>query len=139
MTRPTRRTVLTASISLPMAASAQPITAASPDADLIRFCAEHVVNMDAFNRDRSDLDAEDNPLWAAYERTRDAIHEARPQTIEGMLAKARAAKVEALMPDGRENPSNCPAETWAWDLLNDLLRLNSSLASSSQEQPHVKL
>jgi hypothetical protein len=128
MARMTRRLVLAAGISLPVSASAQPIAATSPDADLIRFCAEHVVNMDAFNRDSSDLDAEDNPLWVAYERTRDAIHEARPQTVEGMLAEARAAKSEALMPDGRENPSNSPAETWAWDLLNDLLRLNGGQA-----------
>jgi hypothetical protein len=40
-----------------------------------------------------------------------------------MVAKARAAKAEARNSNGTESPSNCPAENWAWDLVNDLLRL----------------
>jgi hypothetical protein len=98
--------------------------AAGADADLIRLCAEHAANMDAYNRDCSDLEPEDNALWAAYERTRDAISKAVPQTVEGMMAKARAAKAEAREPTGGENPQGCPAADWAWDLVNDLLRLN---------------
>ena len=92
-----------------------------PDAELIRLCAQHVVNMDAYNHDAGDLDAEDCPLWLAYASTRDAISNARPQTMDGFLAKARAAKAEARTPGGEENPENCPAARWAWDLVNDLL------------------
>ncbi len=92
-----------------------------PDAVLIRLCAQHVVNMDAYNHDAGDLDAEDCPLWLAYASTRDAISTARPQTMDGFLAKARAAKAEARTPGGEENPENCPAARWAWDLVNDLL------------------
>jgi hypothetical protein len=91
------------------------------DADLIRICAEHVVNMDAYNRSGAQLPLDDDPLWLAYERTRDAIHGAKPKTIEGMLAKARAAKAEARGLDGSENPECTPAAYWAWDLVNDLL------------------
>ena len=66
------------------------------------------------------MDAKHNPLWAAYEQTRDAIHEAEPQSIQGMLAKARAAKIEA---GPRDDPDDGVAIRWAWDLVNDLLRL----------------
>ncbi len=41
-----------------------------------------------------------------------------------MLAKARAAKLEATMPDGDEEPAGTIAEAWAWDLVNDLLRIS---------------
>jgi hypothetical protein len=74
----------------------------------------------------SDLEADDNPLWHAYERTREAIIDAEPQTVAGMVAKARAAKVEALQPDGQEVPADCVAATWAWDIVNDLIRLNDA-------------
>jgi len=100
----------------------------NPDAELIRLCEEHVVNINAYNEDPSDLDAEDNPLWHAYERTRDAIGEAKPQTFKGMLAKARAAKAEALNLDGSEKPEHTQAAYWAWDLVNDLVRLNGGAA-----------
>lgn len=58
----------------------------------------------------------------AYQRTRNAIADAEPQTIEGMLAKARAAKGEATDQAGVERPESGPAAGWAWDLVNDLLR-----------------
>lgn len=96
----------------------------NPDADLVRLCAEHVVNLRAYNSDRSDLDEDQNPLWRAYEATRDAIDAARPQSLVGMVAKAHAAKVEALEVDGAERPAHCPAADWAWDLVGDLLRLH---------------
>jgi len=101
----------------------RPSIAASPDAELIRLCAEHIANMAAYNADGGNLEPEDDPLWHAYERTREAISAARPQTVEGMLAKAQAAEAEARTPDGGENPENCPAADWAWDLMHDFLRL----------------
>lgn len=123
MSRSTRRRVLGgfAALTLPTVpalAGTAPIT--SPDAELIRICTAHPAVIDALNHGPEEFEQE---LWRAYERSRDAIHAARPVTLEGMAAKARVAKVEALNPDGTESPSCCPAETWAWDLVNDLLRL----------------
>jgi hypothetical protein len=70
---------------------------------------------------------EDCPRWLDYERSRDAIHAVVPVTLAGMVAKARAAKIEARNVNGTENPEGSPAETWAWDLVNDLLRLEGTL------------
>ncbi len=97
------------------------LTCLHPDAGLVAVCAEHAINHAAYNRDGGRRELDDDPLWAAYARTRDAITDAVPHTLAGMLAKARAAKAEATHPDGTENPDNCPAARWAWDLVNDLL------------------
>ncbi|HVE22832.1 MAG TPA: hypothetical protein VNC39_12730 [Acidocella sp.] len=95
-----------------------------PDAALIALCAEHIANFHAYNDQASpDSKFEKDPLWHAYERTRDAICDAEPQTFAGMLAKARAAKVEATDLDGVVRPDGYSA-AWAWDLLNDLIRIN---------------
>jgi hypothetical protein len=92
----------------------------NPDAALIALCAEHIVNRATFN---SGIEPNgDGPYWDAYCRTYNAICEAKPQTILGVLAKARAAKDEAQEPDGTEEPHGVPNE-WAWDLVNDLIRL----------------
>ena len=121
-----RRNLLTGvagAVALPVAGNPAQ-SSASADADLIRICAEHVDNMAAYNRDGGKLPMDEpDPLWDAYERTRDAISAAKPRTLEGMLAKARAAKAEAtpLHADDEENPAGSPAERWAWDLVNDLL------------------
>jgi hypothetical protein len=99
-----------------------PVDPKGDDADLTRICAEHVVNIDAYNRSGGNgPDLAVDPLWLAYERTRNAIRDAKPRTLEGMLAKARAAKAEARQLDGTEDPNGTPAEGWAWDLVNDLL------------------
>jgi hypothetical protein len=101
------------------AAAATP-TVPHPDADLIATCAEHVVNREAYNASGGELDLDDDPLWLAYARSRDAISDARPQTMEGLRAKAMAAKAEAIEPDGRELIGGGPHEYWAWDIVNDL-------------------
>ena len=100
----------------------------NPDAELIQICAGHAARIAAVNHGPDEED--DGPLWQAYQRSRDAIHAAVPVTMAGMVAKARAAKAEARNADGSESPSCCPAETWAWDLVNDLLRLNEGAAPS---------
>jgi hypothetical protein len=41
-----------------------------------------------------------------------------------VLAKARAAKAQAQHPNGREDPSAGMGQDWAWDIVNDLLRIN---------------
>jgi hypothetical protein len=66
-----------------------PHAAAGADADLIRACAEHAVNAEAYNRDGLLVEADKDPLWQAYERTRNIISEARPESMAGVLAKAR--------------------------------------------------
>ena len=93
------------------------------DAELIRLCEAPPEIIWAAEQDSTVGD--DCPLWQAYERSRDAIHAAVPLTLAGVMAKARAAKAEALNPNGSENPEGTPAETWAWDLVNDLLRLEA--------------
>ncbi|MGY4802852.1 hypothetical protein [Teichococcus aerofrigidensis] len=95
----------------------------NPDAGLVRLCAAHVANLRAYNSDRSDLDEDQNPLWRAYEATRDAISAARPASLPGLVAKALAAKAEAREVDGVERPEHGTAADWSWDTTNDLARL----------------
>ena len=93
----------------------------NPDAKLIRCCADHSKYMAAV-KDAPD-EAEDGPVWRAYEENRDAISAAMPQTLAGMVAKARAAKLEATFWDTSENIDGTMGQPWAWDLVNSLLRL----------------
>jgi hypothetical protein len=92
------------------------------EAELIRICAEHIVNRDAYNASPGLMDFEVDPLWHAYRRTHDAISAAKPQTLAGLVAKARATKGEATNSDGIEEPHD--AADWAFDLVNDLIRLD---------------
>lgn len=93
----------------------------NPDAKLISCCADHAKYMAAV-KDAPD-EAEDGPAWRAYEDNRDAISAAMPQTLAGMVAKARAAKLEATFWDSSENIDGTMGQPWAWDLVNSLLRL----------------
>ena len=108
-----------------LAAPGAGAAAVNPDAELIRFCDEHIANLTAYNNDVSDLDHDENPFWQDYERSRDAIIAAEPKTLAGVVAKARVAKAEAVQPDGSENWEDGVASNWAWDIVNDLLRLNA--------------
>lgn len=119
MINPTRRSLFGAAAVFAAVPAALAQSSSHPDADLIRLCAEHIGNMAAFNA--SDSDSDDDPAWLAYERTSAAIGSAKPRTIAGMQAKARAAKAEAKGPDGRDDPYGTHAEKWAWDLVRDLL------------------
>lgn len=92
-----------------------------PDADLIRLCDQHLGYMAAVKENPDE--EEDGPAWRAYERNRDAISAAKPQTLAGMIAKARAAKLEATFWEQSENVHGTMGEPWAWDLVNSLLRL----------------
>lgn len=136
--QPSRRGVLASAaglLALGGATAAAPAVASGPDAaldaELIATCAEHAVNVAAYNRAGGAAEESgDDPLWLAYERTRDAISAAEPRTLEGALAKALAAKAEARRSDGSEDPADGPAAAWAWDVLGDLLRLNGRAAPS---------
>jgi hypothetical protein len=126
----TRRRLCGGSAALLAIAGLLPMTAAAeapnshPDAELIRICAEHPINMQNYN-DLGDMRDDNDALWAAYERTRNAISAAEPQTMEGILAKARAAKAEAVDGDGdgEESWGGSMGEPWAFDIVNDLLRV----------------
>jgi hypothetical protein len=97
------------------------IAAVNADADLIRICDAHAALMDAVNNDPRDSD--EDPNWPAYEQSFRAISATQPKTLEGMMAKARAAKAEARRPNGTEEPAGSMGEVWAWDLVNDLIAL----------------
>lgn len=129
---PSRRFFLTGATALASTAASMPASAApaavgpSPDATLIALCARHPALIAAVNA--SPIDFDSCPAWQAYEASRDAIYDAEPQTLAGMRAKARVAKVEARRPDASEDASGTPAAHWAWDLVNDLLRLTGGAA-----------
>jgi len=129
-TMPRRRALLGAGAAAAFAAVIAPAAAeGGPDTSLIALCAEHVANMTAYNHgDGPDMEFDDDPLWLAYSRTRDAITDAKPHTLAGMLAKARAAKAEAMDRDGSVRPEGSMGSDWAWDLMNDLLRLHGAQA-----------
>ena len=105
-----------------------PVFAGNADARLIALCAEHTVNVENYNRDGGRLEPEDDPLWEAYERTGDAITAAKPATLAGMVAKAKAAIAEAA--DLDDEQICCPGNEvrWAWQLIHDLLRLHGEEA-----------
>ena len=95
----------------------------NPDGELIALCERHAIKRDNYNRSGGKLAYEKDPLWSAYVATCDAIAAARPKTLAGVVAKARAAKAEAVGADGEEDPHATIGMHWAWDLVNDLIRL----------------
>ncbi len=136
MSAPTRRALLAGAPVAALIVGAGPsVSAERPDADLIAICAQHIVNLRTFN-DSPAMDTVgydyDDPLWYAYEATRDAISDAKPQTFAGLVAVAQAAMAEAgpdrQDPDGRS--FHGMDEHWAWNLLCDLLRLHNAEAVS---------
>ena len=99
------------------------------EAELIRLCNAHASLIDAYNGSDPMVEMDDSPTWAAYVHSRDAIGSAQPQTMAGVLAKARAAKAEARTPDGQEDAAGSPAEHWLLQIATDLLRLADVPAS----------
>jgi hypothetical protein len=86
--------------------------------------AEHIAVFRAYNASYEGDPADNDRLGLEYGRTVNAISEAKPQSLAGVLAKARAAKAQAQHPNGREDPSAGMGQDWAWDIVNDLLRTN---------------
>lgn len=122
--QPRRGFLAGAALAVPSCAVAAPAMASDgPDAELIRLCEEHIRRHAAYNEHGGYLECEDDPLWHAYEATWRAVSDAEPQTLLGMVAKARAAKVEAQQPGDAELWHNTTAGTWAAHLVDDLLRL----------------
>ena len=132
----TRRGLLAASGAIailgPVGTAAAPASAGHPDAELIRVCAQHIHNVDAYNAsDELDVlfDGGPTPLWSAYLNTRDFIDATEPLTIAGVLALAKAARHEATANlDGEEDWEGHPGEMWAPRIINALLRLHGEEA-----------
>jgi hypothetical protein len=82
------------------------VIAPDPDADLIRICAEHIENHAAFNTRAGEVPIEEDPRWDAYWRTLSAICDSEPKKLAGVIAKARAAQVEAITPECYEVPDD---------------------------------
>jgi len=97
----------------------------SPDADLIRACGEYVATLDAITA--SDGVPDDDPLWAALDRPCDVIVGTKATTLEGLIAKAKAAKCQAMTARGGECADGMPEEI-AWAIVNDLVPLASGRA-----------
>lgn len=91
------------------------------DAELIAACTKHIANADAYNAsDEPDFDDRPKPLLAAYRATGQAISHAKPVTLAGIVAKARAAKHDAGgAPSGREVWD----DRWTASIVDDLLRV----------------
>lgn len=117
--------------AIPLPATMPPMPAgtsdrAITDQELMGLCAQHIVNRKALLD--CPLDPDNSPHWAPYASTHDAISAARPTTLAGLAAKAQAAKSEARIQAGEEDPCNGSALQWAWDLVNDLVRLGQGAA-----------
>lgn len=122
--KPSRRSVVAATAKLlaPGGAVGAAASPDNPDAGLIALCAEHAANVAAFSLYGGEVEQEDDPFWPPYECTCQAVSAARPRTMQGVLAKARAARAEA----GKDERcfEGGIASDWAWDVVNDLLRLH---------------
>jgi hypothetical protein len=93
---------------------------ACPDAKLIELVTAHAANLAAFNGHDGRDEAEHERLGQAYDRTRDALDDAKPQTLAGIIALAKAAMAER----GRPPPGDEHFEaTWAFTALGRLLRI----------------
>jgi hypothetical protein len=124
----TRRGLLAGFAAAPVAALPPPTPAPDADAELIRLCDQHIANVRAYNRDGGTGDGiggDDDPLWQACEQTEAAIDVLPPQTIAGVVAKAKVARAEARegSPEGGQLWDGGAAVPWARDVVNDLLRL----------------
>jgi hypothetical protein len=106
------------------------------DAELIAACAQHPITMAALNaRTGGKLCDDDDPLWKAYSENRDIISDAEPQTMEGILAKARAAVVENA---GDEQCFTGMDQQWSWDIVKDVLRLAGFTVPPPRVRPEVE-
>lgn len=68
---------------------------ANPDAALIRLCDQHLANCRAYELQSDGRDCCADPLWHVVEGTQEALRDARPVTMAGVLALARLARATA--------------------------------------------
>lgn len=126
MSAPSRRAVLAASLAV-AGPAAQP-SAADPDAEVLHACHEHRLRLRAVCASPGCTDSpEGASLWQAYSDASRAIGAARPRTMAGILAKARAAMSEAIVDELFDGDHDCfgfNSHAWAWELLQDLARIH---------------
>jgi hypothetical protein len=96
---------------------------AHPDAGLIELCERHIANLHAHNNDPDGTGDADDPLLLAYLGTLAEVHLAKPKTLAGMIAKARAAMAE-IDADADEDAS--PGFVWAREALGALVLLSGA-------------
>jgi len=91
------------------------------DSSLIGLCGAFPALLAAFNDDPRD----DNPFWEPYIAACRAISAMQPNTMAGIVAKARAAVEDGhgLCPDG-DFPSD--GMKWAWDVVQALVRMGEA-------------
>ncbi len=93
--------------------------APNADAQLIRLCEALPALKAAFEGDLRD----DSPYWPPYIAACEAISAApAPQTLAGIIAKARAALADGLGEVGPTDFTSHAAE-WAWGVAQALARL----------------
>jgi hypothetical protein len=129
MSAATRRAFLAGAAVLPAAAAVPAVGAAHPDAELLRLCARFPqLKADVEASFETDTDVEDRPAFAPYDAALTAILVAEPTTLDGVLARARVAKLEAVMPGGFELWGDWPAGLLAAATIDNLLRLHGGAA-----------
>lgn len=104
----------------------QAIAAPHPDEEIVQICAQHTINRITLDTGNHPDTIEYNEVDNAYGATLQAVCDAVPLTVAGIVAKAMAAKDEAQLLRGGEEPEGSIAAQWAWDIVNDLLRLAGS-------------
>ncbi len=117
-----------------------PAPAENPDAKLIAACAAYPAAVDAVNYGKA-LE-EDGPEWRESDRLTEVINNWVPDTLAGMVAKARAIKKEAC-----QRPEICPYEDfdssnagkWAMDVIDGLLALYGDESDAEREQARLAL
>jgi hypothetical protein len=129
MSAATRRTFLAGAAGLPAATAVPAVGAGHPDAELLRLCASLPALRATFELDDTEYeDCADSPAFGPYDDVLYLILAATPRTMDGVLARARVAKCEATMPDGRELYGDSPAGQMAIATVHDLLRLSGGPA-----------
>jgi hypothetical protein len=97
--------------------------APDPDADLAHWCRAYVAACAAYNTDPGDDD--DNPLWDAIQEAEAEIDARPPQTLAGVVEKARVAiQLVKQEPEDRTDWEGSPAGSWAREVVLDLARLS---------------
>jgi hypothetical protein len=99
------------------------LTATGPDAELIALCGTMPAALRDLNATPADLE-DASPEWLPYDRVADAMRKARPETMAGVLAMARATMAHARDGGGADeaDPGGVVA-VWSWAIVRHLLRL----------------
>ncbi len=94
-----------------------------PDAELIAACARYPMAALALSTEPE----ENGPHHTAYDRLFAIIENTSAQTMDGIVAKARAAA--RTVDDGNGGWNGSVGEYWAFGVVDDLLRLHDGDAA----------